>query len=83
MRSVGEACSMALADIRRLVRFNPAYFDKLSVTSVEQHLGKMLAFLALSELVIIPLFNDPALVYQHSQQSVNHHQRETRCYHSR
>jgi hypothetical protein len=62
-----------LADIRHVVTSNPAYFDKLSVTGVEQHLGKMLALLAFGELVIIALFHDPALVYQHSQQSVRHH----------
>jgi hypothetical protein len=83
MRSVGEACSLVLANIRTLVRFNPAYFDKLSVTSVEQHLGEMLAFLAFSELVIIALFDDPALIYRHNQQSVRDHQRERRYYHSR
>jgi len=52
-----------LADVRSLVTFNHAYFDKLPVTSVEQHLGKMLAVLAFSELVVIALFDDPTLVY--------------------
>jgi hypothetical protein len=33
--------------------------------------------------VIIALFDDPALVYRHSQQSVRHDQRERRCHHSR
>jgi hypothetical protein len=83
MRSVGEACSIMLADVRSLVKFNHAYFDKLPVTSVEQHLGKMLAVLAFSELVIIALFDDPALVYQHSQQNIRLRQRERRYHHSR
>jgi hypothetical protein len=72
-----------LANVRSLAIFSRAYFDELPVTSVEQHLGKMLAFLAFSELVIIALFDDPALVYRHSQQSVRHDQRERRCHHSR
>jgi hypothetical protein len=55
-----------LADIRHVVTSNHAYFDKLSVTRVEQHLGKMLALLAFGEFVIIALFHDAALVYRHS-----------------
>lgn len=62
-----------LADIRLLMASGNAYFDELPITSVEQHLSKMLAILGLRELVIIALFHDPALVYQRSQQSVRHH----------
>jgi hypothetical protein len=73
---------MMLEDIRHVVTSNHPYFDKLSITRVEQHLGKMLALLAFGELVIIALFHDPAFVYRHSQKA-SATTTEGRIYHSR